>query len=268
MSNHPLILVTNDDGIDSPGLHAAAEAVADLGDLLIMAPSSQRTAAGRGHPPVFDKKIYATKILLNGREHPAYKADFSPAQVVLVAALEFGRERPISLCLSGINYGENVGSGITISGTVGAALEAACFGIPALAVSQETPKEFHFQYGQIDFSVAAYFARYFAQQVFAHGLPPGVDLLKIDVPATASPTTPWRATSVSRQRYYRLTSQRDRNDDHVIDYEVHINPDTVEPTSDIYVFAVEKLVSVTPITINLTAPVALESVTKFFKGTA
>jgi len=200
--------------------------------------------------------------------YPAYKADFSPAQMVLVAALEFGRERPISLCLSGINYGENVGSGITISGTVGAALEAACLNIPAMAVSLETPKEFHFQYGQVDFSVAGHFARYFAQQVLAHGLPPDVDVLKIDVPASATPATPWQPTSVSRQRYYHLVSQRNQNNDQVIDYEVNIQSDTLEPGSDIYVFAVEKLVSVTPLTVDLTAKVGLENMAKFFNGTS
>lgn len=268
MAHRPLVLVTNDDGIDSPGLHAAAAAVADLGDLLIVAPSSQRTAAGRGHPPVFDKNIYATEIPLNGGHHPAYKADFSPAQAVMMAVLELAEGRPINLCVSGINFGENIGSGITISGTVGAAIEAACFDIPALAVGLETPKDFHFNYSlEVDFSAAAHFARYFAQQVLSQGLPPGVDLLKIDVPATATPQTAWRTTSISRQRYYRLIAQRNETDDQkMIDYEIRVNPDTLEPDSDIYAFALEKKVSVAPMTIDLTAPVALESVTKFFNG--
>ena len=64
MTKRPLILITNDDGIDLPGLHAAAAALADLGDLLIMAPNSQRTGAGRGFPPVRDKAIYLTEIPL------------------------------------------------------------------------------------------------------------------------------------------------------------------------------------------------------------
>jgi 5'-nucleotidase len=268
MADRPLILVTNDDGIDSPGLHAAAEAVADLGDLLIVAPSSQRTAAGRGHPPVFDKNIYTTEIPLNGSHYPAYKADFSPAQAVMMAVLELAEGRRIDLCVSGINFGENIGSGVTISGTVGAAIEAACFDIPALAVGLETLKDFHFNYShEVVFSVAAHFARYFAQQVLSQGLPPGVDLLKIDVPATATPKTAWRITSISRQPYYRLITQRDKTGDQkMIDYEIRINPDTLEPDSDIYIFALEKKVSVAPMTIDLTAPVALENVTKFFNG--
>ncbi len=103
MADRPLILITNDDGIESPGLSAAVRAVADLGDLLIVAPSSQRTGAGRSYPPVHDKAIYPTEILLNGNHHPAYKADVSPAQAVMLAVLELA-ERPIDLCL---DFGQN-----------------------------------------------------------------------------------------------------------------------------------------------------------------
>ncbi len=268
MVKRPLILITNDDGIESPGLHAAVEAVADLGDLLIVAPSSQRTGAGRSYPPVLDKAIYATKIPLKDGFLAAYKADVSPAQVVVMAVLELA-ERSIDLCVSGINYGENLGSGVTGSGTVGAAIEAVSFGIPALAASFETPQEFHWNLSdEIDFRVAAHFTRHFVQQILGRGLPPGVDLLKMDVPATATPQTPWRFASVSRQRYFHpIPSGRKRLDEQKgIDYRADINYDTLEAESDIYVFAVEKLVSVAPMTINLTAPVALKDVADFFDG--
>ena len=189
MAQPPLILVTNDDGIDSPGLHAAVAAVADFGDLLIMAPKSQRTSAGRGFPPIHDKAIYTTQIPRGHGSYPAYTADVSPAQAVQLALLELAQRR-IDLCVSGINYGENLGSGVTISGTVGAALEAACSSIPALAMSLETPPEFHLNNSpEVDFSVAAHFTRQFARRVLSQGLPAGVDLLKIDVPAGATPQT-------------------------------------------------------------------------------
>ena len=127
MTTRPLILLTNDDGIDSPGLHAVMEAVADLGELLVVAPISQQTAAGRSYPIALSKAIHQTEIYYNGQQYPAYKVDASPAQAVTLAVRELAT-RPIDLCISGINYGENLGSGVTISGTVGAALDAACFG--------------------------------------------------------------------------------------------------------------------------------------------
>ncbi len=267
MSDRPLILVTNDDGVASPGLHALAAAVADLGDLLIVAPSTQRTSAGRGYPPVVDRVVYPTQVPLGGGFHPAYKADISPAQAVLLAVLTLA-DRPIDLCLSGINYGENLGTGVTISGTVGAAIEAGCLGIPSLALSLETPRESHYNHNPtIDFSTAAFFARYFAQQVLTSGLPPRTDLLKIDVPATATPQTPWKAVRLSRQRYWEAVSAGyGLLEEPAIGYQVNIDHATLEPDSDIYVFAIEKQVSVVPITIDLTAPVALKDVDEFFNG--
>ncbi len=268
MIDKPLILVTNDDGIESPGLHAAAEAVADLGELLIVAPSSQRTGSGRSYPPVRDKSIYPTEIPLNGIHHPAYKADVSPAQAVVLAALILA-ERPIDLCVSGINHGENIGSTVTTSGTVGAAMEAASFGIPALAVSLETPKEFHVKFSDdINFQTAAHFTRKFAEQMLAKGLPKNVDLLKIDVPTTATSQTPWRVGTVSRQRYWHpIQNQPARpNEQQSIGYQAKVDYDTLEPGSDIHIFLVDKSVSVAPMTIDLTAPVALGEVSNFFDG--
>lgn len=268
MSKRPLILVTNDDGVESPGLHAAALALVDLGDLLIVAPKTQRTSAGRSFLPSADKAIYLTEIPLNAGPHPAYTADVSPAQAVQLALLELA-ERPIDLCVSGINYGENLGSGVTISGTVGAALEAACSGIPSLAVSLETPQEYHYSHStDIDFYVAAHFTQQFARQILSEGLPNGVDFLKIDVPAGATPQTPWRTGRVSRQRYYQaLPSGRTRLDEQkTITYRVHVNHNGLEPDSDIYILTVERMVSVVPMTIDLTAPIPLAELAHFLNG--
>ncbi|MBN1219245.1 MAG: 5'/3'-nucleotidase SurE [Anaerolineae bacterium] len=264
MANRPFILVTNDDGIDSPGLRAAAEAVADLGDLLIMAPTFQQSGAGRSFLLQADTTIQPIEIALNGTKHPAFKANVSPAQAVVMALVALAQRLP-DLCISGINYGENVGSGITASGTVGAAIEAASANIPALAVSLGTPQEFYLTHSQeIDFSTAAHFTRYFAQQTLKHGLPPRVDLLKIDVPATATPHTPWRSAAISRQRYFEPIKERDEQTG--ADYRVYIDLDTLELGSDIHVFAVDKQVAVVPMTIDLTAPVPLDSVARFFNG--
>jgi 5'-nucleotidase len=268
MAQRPLILVTNDDGIDSPGLHAAAEAVADLGDLLIMAPIHQQSGAGRSFHFKSDNAIYTTTIALNGASHVAYKADMSPAQAVAAAVMDLA-QRPIDLCISGINYGENVGSGITASGTVGAALEAADTGIPALAVSLQMSKEFYMSHSrEIDFSTAGHFTRLFAQRTLEQGLPRGVDLLKIDVPASATPQTPWRMVSISRQRYFEgIKANRQRLDEPAkVDYRIVVDRDTLEPESDIYTMAIKKEVAVAPMTVDLTAKVTLESVSKFFNG--
>lgn len=266
MSTQPLILITNDDGLDSPGLHAVVRAVADLGQLLIMAPSTQQTGAGRSYSTTADNTIIKTHVPLNDTVYPAHKAKVSPAQAVALAVRELAQQ-PIDLCISGINFGENVGSGVTISGTVGAAIEAACFDIPSLAVSLETPVEFHLHHSDtVDFTAAAHFTRYFAAQVLEHGLPDRVDLLKIDVPATATPETPWRAARISRQRYYQTAPTKNKADRVVnrFSYQPYVDTERVEPDSDIFVLAVQKEVAVTPMTIDLTAPIKMNVISDFY----
>src|SRR5260370_6223336 len=106
----PLILITNDDGIHSPGLHAAAEAALQRGDLLIAAPRYQQTAMSRSMPNGEDTGVIETLSLdLGGVAHRAYAIHGSPAQAVLHAILELAPEKP-TLCISGINYGENLGT--------------------------------------------------------------------------------------------------------------------------------------------------------------
>jgi 5'-nucleotidase len=133
----PFILVTNDDGIHSPGLHAVVKAVCDLGDVMVAAPRQQQTGASRSYPPVRDKAVYREEIPVNCKTVTAYGFEASPAQAVMVALLDLA-PRPPNLLISGINFGENVGTSVTTSGTVGAAIEAASFGVPGLAVSVET----------------------------------------------------------------------------------------------------------------------------------
>src|SRR5260221_13888845 len=161
-TDKPLILFTNDDGIGSPGLWAAVEAFADLAELLVVAPREQQSGMGRSLPVASEGRIYEEKRAFTGVEHTVYAVDGTPAQAVQHGVIELAPRLP-SLVVSGINYGENTGNGVTISGTVGAALEAASLGIPALAVSQETRIDLHLTYADDDFSAAAYFARQFGE---------------------------------------------------------------------------------------------------------
>lgn len=267
MSKRPLILITNDDGIDSPGLHASASAVVDLGELLIVAPSSQQTSSGRSFPPIVDKAVYQTKLLVNGEKYLAYKAAVSPAQAVALAIYDLAK-RPIDLCISGINYGENIGSGVTISGTVGAAMEASASGVPALAMSLETPPEYHLTYSQeIDFTTAAYFTRYFAQQILAKGLPENVDLLKIDIPTEATPETPWQMARISRQRYYNPvpSGRLHLEDQAAVGYQISFDSQTIETDSDVYVMVIDKQIAVVPMTLDLTARVSLTEIAQLYR---
>ncbi|MDX2138075.1 MAG: 5'/3'-nucleotidase SurE [Chloroflexota bacterium] len=253
----PLILITNDDGVYSPGLRAMAEAAALYGDLLIAAPLEQQTSMGRAKPRRPDGGIIQSITLdINGAAQAAYAVVGSPAWSVAHAVLELAPRKP-DLCLSGINYGENIGFSLHASGTIGAALEAAGFDIPALAFSVETPLEItHLRdYAPWDWNAAKHFVRLFTQQTLADGLPEGVALLNINVPSDATEATPIKYTVQSRQMFYHFTEQpkRDLSQPYLLGEAKGVNPATLEPDSDVQALIYDRCVSVTPMSGMMTA---------------
>jgi len=250
------ILLTNDDGIRSPGLWAAAETLSQLGFVTVAAPRDQSSGMGRSLPNTSDGVIQTEVLRVNGKEWTVYAVSGSPAQAVLHGIFEI-MPQPPDLVVSGINYGENVGTGVTISGTVGAALEAASNGIPALAMSLETDRAHHLSYStKIDFSAAAFFTAYFAGQLLEKHFPEDVDLLKVDVPSDATRQTPWQITRVARQRYYVPVPPKRTSWDEPgkVDYKEAVILDEKED-SDVYVLRSKRMVSVAPLSLDLTSRV-------------
>jgi 5'-nucleotidase len=256
LMTRPLILLTNDDGILSPGLAAAAEAVCDLGELLIIAPATQQTGMGRATPAVAGGGITEETVHAGARDLPAYAVCGSPAQAVIYGVMVLASRRP-DLVISGINYGENPGTCVTASGTVGAALQAAEMGIPGLAMSLETEKIYHYEYGSgVDWTAARHYTHYFAQALLRKQLPADVDVLKVDIPGTATPETPWEMTRLARQPYYGMYRAENQPPDEALvqlDYGVQIRWEDLERDSDIYAFAHDRIVSVTPLSLDLTS---------------
>ncbi len=262
------ILLTNDDGIRSPGLWAAAEALSVLGWVTVVAPREQSSGAGRSLPSTSDGIITEVTITVHSKPWKVYAVNGTPAQAVQHGVLEIMSQRP-DLVVSGINYGENLATGVTISGTVGAALEGAALGIPAMAISLETPKDYHFSYStDVDFSTAAYFTRYFAERMLSVPLPDDVYVLKVDVPWRASKETPWRVTRLSRKRYYRPVppEREDWSQPGLVGYEPGDPPETFDPESDVYAVRVDRVVSVTPLSLDLTSRVDLKALERLLKG--
>ena len=189
-NSNPQILLTNDDGIRSPGLWAAAASLSDLGHVTVTAPREQSSGMGRSLPNTSDGIIQEQRVQVNGREWSVFAVGGSPAQAVLHGVYEIMKRKP-NLVVAGINYGENVASGITISGTVGAAMEAAALGIPALAVSLEADSKYHLSYSEeVDFSVAAEITARVARLLLRKTFPADVDFLKVDIPSDATVATP------------------------------------------------------------------------------
>ena len=152
------ILLTNDDGIQSPGLWAAAGALSELGYVHVVAPRDQFSGAGRSLPSTSDGIITPQQMQVNGKLWTVYSVGGTPAQAVLHAICEILPERP-DLVVSGINYGENLGVGVTVSGTVGAAMEGAGNGIPCTGgLTGNGSESDHLSYSTaIDFSRGSLF---------------------------------------------------------------------------------------------------------------
>lgn len=257
-SSNKQILLTNDDGIRSPGLWAAAAALAPLGFVTVAAPRQQWSGAGRSLPYQSEGRITIEEEMVAGQNWKAYAVDGSPAQAVLHALVELMPAYP-DLIVAGINYGENVGSGVTISGTIGATLEGASFGIPSLAVSLQTDPSFHLTLStEIDFTAAAHFTFHFASLLLGKQRLPDVDVLKVEVPEGATPDTPWRATRLSRTRYYlpQRPERANLGDQGRVSYRREIEPERVEPDSDVRAL-MDGVVSVTPLSLDITSRVDL-----------
>jgi 5'-nucleotidase len=253
------ILLTNDDGINSPGLWAAAEALSALGYVTVAAPREQSSGMGRSMPSTSDGIITTQTLIVHGKEWTVYAVGGTPAQTVQHAILEIMPQRP-DLVVAAINYGTNFGTGVTVSGTVGAALEGASHEIPSLAVSLETDHQYHLSYStEIDFAASAHFTAYFARHLLEKQMPPDVQALKVEVPSDATPDTPWAMTSLSKLRFYLATApQRSSWEQHgTTGYARNGEMSAFAKDSDVYLVTADRHVAVTPLSLDLTSRVSL-----------
>ena len=244
------ILVTNDDGVQAPGLLALAQEMRKLGRVSILAPD--RNWSGSGHVKTLDRALRVKEFrLADGSQ--AFAGDGAPSDCVALAMLGYFKE-PIDLVVSGINVGANLGHDVTYSGTVTAAMEAVIMGVPGVAVSLET-LEGHV--GEMDYVPAAHAAGRVVRQVIENGLPQEI-LLNVNVPFLAEDKI--RGVMLTRQglRVYhsRLDERVDpRNRPY---YWIGGDAPTGVPERGTDVGALaEGFVSVTPLQLDLTAYRAL-----------
>jgi len=171
----PRILLVNDDGADAPGLWALYDVLAGLAETAIVAPMKEQSA--RSHAVTIRKRMALEEIERHGRRI-GYRLDGTPADCVKLALAHLFRDR-IELVVSGINWGSNVGHNIVYSGTVAAAIEAAMYGVPALAVSLRDERE-----RPAHLETAARVTECLARDILANGLPRGT-VLNVNVPDVA-----------------------------------------------------------------------------------
>ncbi|MDF1556567.1 MAG: 5'/3'-nucleotidase SurE [ANME-2 cluster archaeon] len=257
------ILVTNDDGVYAAGIKAAYQCAKDLGDVTVVAPSIQQSGVGRSIS-IFEP-LRINKAGVDGME--AYAVGGTPTDSVILGIFAIMKTMP-DLVLSGFNIGENISTDtVTTSGTIGAALEAASYGIPAIAASiqvlDEGDKFDDLRSYEYDFQVGIQVVNRIARKVLERGLPPGVDLLNINIPRHAAYDTEIEVTRLSRKIFQ--TAVQERHDPRGRPYywiDGDLIHDDVEGTD---VHAVMKCghISVTPITLDSTARVDFSKLNNF-----
>lgn len=267
MDKKPQILLTNDDGIHSPGLWAAAKELSKIGYVTVAAPREQHSGAGRSVPSKSDGEIKEVKLKIGDQEWTCYSVGASPAQTVNYGIFGILKFKP-DLVVSAINYGENPSVDITMSGTVGAALEGASSGIPSLAVSVQLESQDYLGYSdEVDFSTAAIFTRRFAKLLLEKKMPEDVMALNVNVPSDATPETAWRVTRLARNpyfvAYYRDPKEHEKHK--IVDGKpLPSEADLSDPSTDVGTFRTDRMVSVTPLSLDLTSRVKLDDLQSLF----
>ena len=168
----PLILVTNDDGVSAPGIRALISVMAELGDVVVVAPDKPQSAMG--HAITINNTLYLNKISKDNDQITEYSCSGTPADCVKLAVNEILKRKP-DLCVSGVNHGSNSSINIIYSGTMSAAVEAGIEGIPAIGFSL-----LDYEWNA-DFEAIKSFVRKISMQVLENSLAEGV-ILNVNFP--------------------------------------------------------------------------------------
>lgn len=198
-ANRKLVMVTNDDSVQSNGIIELARAAAKYAEAIIVAPEQPQSATALSM--TFHKPLRVAKVRRDRFE--CYAVSGSPGDCVMIGVNKILPRRP-DLVVSGINIGDNnTYQDILASGTVAAALESAITGIPAIAFSMEVTGEsmFALEYDQPDFTSAGTIAGEIIRDVLEHGMPGGAEILNVNFPRKVQPSTAIKLTEVGRRKY-------------------------------------------------------------------
>ena len=248
MNSQPKILITNDDGIYAPGIFALWEAMDALGDVIIVAPDSEKSAVG--HAITISDPIRIQKVTRrDGFEGYAVKG--TPADCVKIAVQGI-LDSPPDIIISGINAGANVGNNIIYSGTVSAATEGTMLKIPSIAISLDAVRGGNYE-------PAKTVAQRVVNQVLDRELPEGV-LLNVNVPNI--PFAEIQGTKITRQGNIYFKDWLDGREDPRGHQYYWMTGEIVDPDNDDNCDGValsQGFVSITPIHYQLTCESFLDS---------
>lgn len=249
------ILVTNDDGVASLGLWALNDALRDVGEPIVIAPDSPRSATGMSltfHKPLRLKRVH-------NRQRSAYSVSGNTADCVFLGIIELFKHKLPTLVTSGINLGDNLTSQLVFaSGTVAGAIQAAVMGAPAIAFSLSLPEDREVTRKELAsvLATAGIHVRRIAKWVMENGLPEGVDCLNVNFPFDTAPQTRTRVTTLGLRKYNDEVVKRIDPGGHPYFWQWGKIKDGNEfpEGTDIHAVYVDKMISVTPLKLDASVP--------------
>ena len=239
------ILITNDDGINAPGIKALEQSLAPVGEVTVIAPDREMSATSQAitlHSPMRVQRIDDRHYAIGG----------TPADSVILALYHILPQRP-DLVVSGINPGGNMGENVDYSGTVGGAMQAVVHGVPSFAISLASRKDH-------DFSSSAAFAAQLAARILEEGMEPGV-CLNVNVPR--GEVCGVRVTRQSRKISQNLVvEQKDPRGRSHYWFDETVELTDVEPDSDYGAIRAHEI-SVTPLQVERTHYPSLNHISRW-----
>ena len=168
----PLILVTNDDGITAPGIHALIEVMNEIGQVYVVAPN--KVQSGMSHALTIDEPVFCYRSQFNRKTHKEWSCSGTPVDCVKIALDQLLPRKP-NLCVSGINHGGNYSVSVFYSGTMSAAIEAGIEGIPSIGFSLLDSNY------DANFEASKHFARKIVKQALSNKLSENI-ILNVNIP--------------------------------------------------------------------------------------
>lgn len=248
MPKKPIILITNDDGIDAQGIQALRRGLSRIADTRVFAPMSQKS--GASHSFSLRKPLEVI-----WRDPTTAAVDGTPTDCVMLAVRGLLKERP-DLVVSGINHGPNLGDDVTYSGTVAGAMEGTLLGIPSIAVSCVSWQECRFE-------AAVHYAVRVVRQVLGRGLPRNT-LLNVNVPSAGLRSIKGlRFTKLGKRIYRDMIVEQKQPDGRQYFMIDGADPDWEREAETDFAAIEQGMVSITPFHLDWTNHRALAALRKW-----
>ncbi len=257
-----MLLVTNDDGVYSPGIIALSKALSRVAEVKVVAPKGAQSSSGMSI--TFHRPVRISNVRL--RNYEATAIGGTPADCVFVSVHKLLMRKKIEMIVSGINMGGNISmQSFFSSGTVSAAMSGSVIGIKAVAFSKELSSEDEYL-TEKEFESSAWWAAKIVSYLLKKGFPPGVDLLNVNFPVRTRKTTPVRVTKMAGEMFDDYVVERKDPRGNRYFWLAGTKKVRAEQGTDLYTVLTKSEISITPISIVSIQAEAASRPEEFFSG--